>query len=373
MDFDDLEEAAAARLEEDGEDEAALGTLGAAEEPGLWPGGLLPPMRSKSPSETVLPTTVDMPRYLEAHGVPPGGLFRERTEMVFEARLLVFYGAGDSVPAWLQFMNAAPDWLDVAVFESPGHGFRKSEAIAESVAATAKEAFQVAREVLEQHAKGGCLEGAPFSLVGHSMGVQVMVEVAMLAKKRLGLEPVCLFPIDRGAPHLSVYTPEGYRLLCMDEPQEFMDGFNPQIGKIMQDPARHKPGTDYERQIRMWQKDLQNCQEHVWPLGHHIFRCRIHALAAEDNFDLDKMARDGRLQSMPPEVQRVHDLLKKITSSGEESSAVWSRESFGAWEKWTTGACQVHWIKADHVRIKMHPDTMRLISQEFRAALVHRS
>ena len=73
----------------------------------------------------------------------------------------------------------------------------------------------------------------------------------MRLKQQMGLQPVAMFAIDRGAPHLPIYTEapaggclerhaklcsglaccaqEGYRLLCMDEPLEFFEGFNPTV------------------------------------------------------------------------------------------------------------------------------------------------
>lgn len=55
------------------------------------------------------------------------------------------------------------------------------------------------------------------------------VEVALLLKRNLGLEAVTLFAVDRGAPHLPLYSEEGYRMLCEEEPLEFFEGFNPVV------------------------------------------------------------------------------------------------------------------------------------------------
>ena len=53
-------------------------------------------------------------------------------------------------------------------------------------------------------------------------------QVALLLKQRLGLEAVSLFALDRGAPHVPLYSPEGYRLL-REEPETFFEGFNPVV------------------------------------------------------------------------------------------------------------------------------------------------
>jgi len=332
----------------------------------------MPSMRAASPQATWFPARGDLLSYFEAHGVKAGGLFTtQNTGAGIRARLFIFYGAGDNIAAWVSVVNSLPPWLDVALFESPGHGFRKGEQQLDSIAEVARTAFRELADTLQEHAAGGSLEGAPFALLGHSLGAQVMIEVALLAKRRLGLEPLCLFPMDRGAPHIHLYTDEGYRLLCMDEPQDFFDGFNPFVGKLMREPARHKPGTDHERQIRMWQRDLQNAQEHHWELGHHIFRCPVHPLCAEENFALDAVAAAGQLKSVPDEVQRSHTLNCKITNAGKASSSPFSRESYAEWRHWTTESCRCHWIQAGHVTIKTHADTAKVVADVISEALEH--
>lgn len=54
-------------------------------------------------------------------------------------------------------------------------------------------------------------------------------QVALSLKRNLGLEAVAIFAVDRGAPHLPLYSDEGYKLLCEDEPLEFFEGFNPVV------------------------------------------------------------------------------------------------------------------------------------------------
>lgn len=378
MDFDDLDDEETKQFEsltlDDlwGEELRAAARLGLSkvETPGVCTRIALPSMCAKDVATTVMPSRRDLPAYFEAHGVKAAGLFKEMpASSAIKARLLIFYGAGDSVASWVAFINSLPAWLDVAVFESPGHGFRKDEQIPDSLVQIADEAYKASLEILQEHKRGGILEGAPFALAGHSMGAQVMIEVAALAQGLLGLEPVCLFPIDRGAPHLPLYTEEGYRLLCMKEPQEFFDGFNPMIGKLMRDPARHKPRTDHERQIRMWIRDVRNCQEHLWSMGQNVFHCPIHALGAEDNFIFDEAASSGKLQALPAEIRRMHELNCKITASGPASSSPWSRESYAAWKEWTTKIGVVHWIKAGHVNIKTHSETARVVTESIAEAL----
>jgi len=352
FDFDEMEAEAEMRLAA-GDDEAARIALGSAEPPAPWRGDVLPPMRNiQRPKSQHLPSTRDLPAYF------PKMQFKELDASGIRARLFVFYGAGDSVAAWANFLTSLPDGLDAAVFECPGHGQRSKEDIPDSVLDQGKEAFAEVSEVLKDHAKGGRLEGAPFAMLGHSMGVQVLLEVALLLKRNLGLEPKCIFAIDRGAPHLPLYNEEGYRLLCLDEPEEFFEGFNPMIHRMMLRPSRHQE-KETERMIRMWQKDLKRAQEHLWPEGHHIFHCDIHVFRAMGNFFLDSELKDGK--AIAPEAKRVHDILCKITKSGPESSSIWSWGSYEEWKHWTAESCRVHNIEADHVSIKDHAKTIEII------------
>ena len=57
------------------------------------------------------------------------------------------------------------------------HGIRK-----------AQEAFEALSVVLAPHAKGGTFEGAPFALLGHSMGCQLMAEVGWENMGKLELQ-----------------------------------------------------------------------------------------------------------------------------------------------------------------------------------------
>lgn len=355
FDFDEMEAEAAARLENGVEDEPALLALAASvDPPRAWTGALLPPMRnlSRPGCKNCWPSVRDLPKYL-----PKMQLTEPAGSGQCKLRLFCFYGAGDSVANWVNFMMQMPAWADIAIFEAAGHGLRSHENGIESVLDCAKEAFTALTPILNDHAFEGNLEGAPFAFVGHSMGVQVAIEVAVLCKRTLGLEPCSLFCIDRGAPHLKLYTDEGYEMLCSDEPQEFFEGFNPMIYRLMLRPTRHGE-KETERMIRMWQNDLTRSQEHIWQEGCHVFRCDIHVFRAIHNFALDHQAKLGPLN---PDFVRYHEINCKITCSGSESSSPWSWDSYEDWKKWTAGECCVHDVEAGHVEVKDHCSTIDVI------------
>lgn len=355
FDFDDMEAEAQARLAE-GEDARFL--LG-VELPAEWKGGTLPPMRNIDAAHS-LPARQDLPKF-----VLPLKMDVVETSNT-RIRLFVFPGAGDSAAAWVQFVNQVAPWIDVAIFERPGHGQRTSEPLHMTLVDEAKEAFEAIESVLSQHAKGGAFEGAPFALLGHSMGCQMMVEVALLLKRNLGLEAVTLFAVDRGAPHLPLYSEEGYRMLCEEEPLEFFEGFNPVVHKLMQRPDRHE-NKDTQRMINMWKSDCRLSQEHLWPEGHHAFRCDLHVFRASRNFTMDEKAAQRALHG---ELKRIHELCCRITNSGPKSSAPWSPGSYEAWKQWTTEGCKVHDIDIDHIGVKLHAATVRIIEEVLESKVV---
>lgn len=352
FDFDDMEAEAQSRLEAGEENDALRLALGSVDPPAAWPGGILPPMRNlDDPKRQHLPALQDLRTY------HPTLHFEVRDHTRTCVRLFILPGAGDSVAAWCQFVNQLPDWMDVAIWERPGHGQRAAKpSTASRLEEEAKEAFEAVAEVLKEHAKGGALEGAPFALLGHSMGCQIMVEVALSLKRHLGLEPLCMFALDRGAPHIPLYTDEGYRLLCLDDPLEFFEGFNPTVHKLMMRPNRHQE-KDTERMIQMWKHDVRICQEHLWPKGHHIFHCDVHVFRALRNFTMDASPK----KEVSPEALRVFDINCRITASGSESSAPWSRSSYDEWNQWTTEECVVHDIDTDHFGVKLHAGTVKVI------------
>ena len=72
------------------------------------------------------------------------------------------------------------------------------------------------------------LASSPFGPLSTPQFTHWTRQVALLLKQTLGLEPAALFALDRGAPHVALYSAEGYRLL-LERPEEFFQGFNPLV------------------------------------------------------------------------------------------------------------------------------------------------
>ena len=136
--------------------------------------------------------------------------------------------------------------------------------------------------------------------------------MALRLKQRMGLQPVAMFPIDRGAPHIPIYTEE--RMKNLHKPVaplcpwrraiasyawtslwSFSRGSTPPCTsaacrqeawhsvtflqkhavqsfsskrryRLMLKPNRNE-SKDTQRMIEMWKRDLRLCQEHLWPEG----------------------------------------------------------------------------------------------------------
>ena len=87
MDFDDLDaEADERRARGEELDAATLAAIGGADPPGMWRGGLLPPILFCPPG---LPGPADLPARVKQ-------LLDNRDRTCSKIQLYIFYGAGDS-------------------------------------------------------------------------------------------------------------------------------------------------------------------------------------------------------------------------------------------------------------------------------------
>lgn len=335
IDFDDMEHEAALRVAQGGElteaeRKAAIGTV---ESPGCYAGGPLP----AAPRNKWLPDFRNLPEKLRgdyrvstAHG---------RCPLI---RLFVFYGAGDSYPFWCPLVRDAPAWVELAVYEWPGHGTRADEPRVPQLDDLVADAMDGLWEALSQHAKGGCAEGAPFAILGHSIGVQLAVGVAERARTALGLEPSAFFALDRPPPSYPGTSPEGGRML-RESPARFVEIFNPQAHRLS------LSGSDVgSRMKQMWMDDLQFLN-HTKNEGFHYFRCPLVVFVALENWANDSAEAKAK---MDREAKRHHDELDFIHHSSAGSSALWDRKCYDDWRKWTVEDCRLIDLDLNHTSLK---------------------
>mmetsp|Transcript_104662 Transcript_104662/g.295765 ORF Transcript_104662/g.295765 Transcript_104662/m.295765 type:complete len:375 (+) Transcript_104662:86-1210(+) len=366
MDFDDLEETAAERAE-DGDEEAlrALGATGwNVERPRKWDGRMMQEMR-RSPK---LPGRHELPGRIQQ-------LRREGDDVsVFQMRLLVFYGGGDSYIMWVPSLNTLPEMLDVGVHEYPGHGVRGDDPLSTDLFELAEDAWSALEPILKQHSRGGRYEGAPFAFLGHSQGILQMIEIAERARRLYLLEPCAVFALDRPPPGPTGCSREGYRLLTLDWPEEFYE-LQPPLGTMMSDP-KQKDLPNTQKIVKMWQNDMRLSNElHTQrPVGFHTFECDVHVFIADKNWDLDRRyqwCKENNPDLVSPELEYQFSQLKKIHDSGEAS--YFNREAYNLWDQWTTAKAHYHTIDVDHNNLKAHKDmwiqVLKVLHAELKAAL----
>jgi len=275
-------------------------------------------------------------------------------------RVFVFSGAGDMAGAWGDVMRFAPPFAEIALHEWPSHGIREDEPPCERLDDLAKDAFKGLKTALAQHAAGGALEGAPFALIGHSVGCLLMVEVAALLRRELGLEPVLAVALDRVAPHTPMFTKEGLEKM-QSSPDEFMRLYNGEVYRCSQAAG----GERGQRMLRMWVDDVRYANE-VQPVGFHVFECDLLVLMALHNAYIDQ---EIQVPNPDPEKVKAHAERDRLMNSSPGSAMDYDFEQFDGWKEWTSGTCTIRGIDTDHLNIKSHPTALDMIYEALRAAI----
>mmetsp|Transcript_41755 Transcript_41755/g.75807 ORF Transcript_41755/g.75807 Transcript_41755/m.75807 type:complete len:348 (+) Transcript_41755:64-1107(+) len=328
MDFDDLEEA-----------EEAAGVV-VPEAPGEFSGGIL----TLCPHNIQFPDPYNLPQDLTRKcGLPPSAKHREP-----KIRLFVFYGAGDSLIFWAQWMHQLPDWIEAAVYEWPSHGVREDEDHLKDAGLVIDDAMSGLAEAFRQHAKGGILEGAPFALMGHSTGVVLICGVAERARRLYGLEPAAMFFLDRGALQYGLCSDYGKKLQEEDI-SAWLRIFHTSMARLLDQRGDKDPKA--RKSFQMWCDDIQ-MQEWTQPLGWHIFRCPLHSFVAMQNWALDPPHVRA---SMSEQDRLVVESRAAILGSEPGSCALFTRRAYEDWQRWTTESCTHYEVDCDHTTIKDNP------------------
>lgn len=346
MDFDDLEETAQERVDAGELSEEARKALGCAEGPNAYKGGYLWPIPHNAhfPTNDVLPEALQ--DSIEAGAKSRGALIR----------LFVFYGAGDSYPFWAQFVNDCPDWAEAAIYEWPRHGSREKDELPKHVDGLVADAMDGLKVAFKQHAKDGPLEGAPFALAGHSIGVLIMLGVAERTRALYGLEPSACFIMDRSAPQHPLCSDFGAKLLEEDA-ADFIRIFNPQVTAIYNKSKDQSPESKAYKMRQMWMDDIK-FQNHTKQPGFHMFKCPLHVFAAMHNWAFDS---EQVLAQMTEEQLFEQRERCSILGSDENSGALFSYRGYEDWKDWTCGGCHIHQWDVDHTNLKRDPKFWKFV------------
>jgi len=326
MDFDDLDGI-------EGEEEEP------AKVPRYEPFDYMPPI----PRSFRLPSLEQVPDRIKPQ-------LPEQPERKICIRGFVFYGAGDTWYNWAMEACKVPAWGEIAVHEWTFHGSRDEEDAFTTLDAVAKDAFRAIKPAMQQHAKGGRIENAPFIFIGHSIGCLVIVAVAKMVREEFGLEPAACVMFDRGPPHIPLHSEVGQKLRDED-PWEFMKRYN----FMVYNTAKLTGGAKGDRQLQMWIDDVKIGSD-TRPVGYHTFNCDLLILRGMKNFDMEKM-KDSEV----PEERMHFEMRDPLMGSPPGHAADVSYEQFEEWRQWTTGKCTIMDIDASHIQIKANTDALNAL------------
>lgn len=259
----------------------------------------------------------------------------------------------------MPFITGCPEWLEAAVYECKAHGVREDEPWDNSMEERCEDAWAALKPALEEHARGGCIEGAPFAFMVHSSGAQLMTLLAKRLREALSLEPAACFIVDRSPPNIRAISDIGYEMLKKD-PLEFFEHFSPNVKTYY---GKNNPVSDamYER----WHRGMLLTQGFFMEEKGHMFDCPIYVFIAMAIFENDKLAAKGSKGGATPDFMETHRKRCLVVQSVKDSEADWDLRQFGMWRRWTNlGKCEVQRIMTDHRTARFHPETLDTVLKE---------
>lgn len=232
--------------------------------------------------------------------------------------VLVLQGECDSVlSSWYRTELAAPAHVDMLTHEWPGHGVREGEPLMTSLQGLGDDAFETFQEAMAT---------GHFIIVGDSVGALLMTYVCERAQRELGVHPRAAIALERGPPHLPIFSAVGYQMLTTN-PDAWLSVWMPNIHRL------YIEGRVSEAAHKRWITDMR-VETAAPPLakGFYRFPCRLTALLASNPF-----------QSPVPEARA------QLTRCGSGHS--FEGKEYDQWRDWAEELLVVH-VRADHENIQ---------------------
>lgn len=260
--------------------------------------------------------------------------------------VLAFCAEADCVlSGWLRLEVDAPTNVEVATYEWPGHGVREKEPLLGTLQELGDDAFEAFREAMST---------GHFIVCGCSVSVLLMVYVCEKAQRELGVKPRAAFALDRGPPHLPVFTDYGYRLL-VNKPNDWLWLWNPGIHRL------HKEGKIAEAAFRRWVTDMR-LENDTRPPGFYRFPCRLHAVIALST-----------INEFPPPAARHEGVDEawaerrvRCTRSGKGYS--FAPEEYDLWSHWASDV-RIYELPCEHESTQRDPAFQQILWAEVKRVL----
>lgn len=244
--------------------------------------------------------------------------------------LLMFPGAEDEVlQGWLKVECQAPEHMEVATYEWPGHGVRKGEPFCTSLEALGDDAFEAFKDAMKT---------SQFVVCGHSIGAMILTHVCRRAWLELGVKPHAAVVLDRGPPHLGILSKEGHDM-CVNETEKFMSVFCPHL----------KAGSDG---YKMRAAD-QPLDDDIRPVGWFRFPCPVHIIAAAWT-----IAPEWPPPNTDPEWIQTMEKIHRNLCTGP-----FQPEEYELWKEWADKWTLVRLEEANHVQLKQHPKVLDFLQE----------
>jgi len=255
-------------------------------------------------------------------------------------RLLCIHGAADAYSVdWCNLEEEAPPEVEVATHEFPGHGHRDAEPFCVTLDELCDDCFDAFRDAMDTGA---------FALLGHSIGALVAIKIAKRARAELGVEPVAVIMLERGAAQHPLFTEVGAERLRTD-PVSFFEYWNPTVFKLYK-----SAGDIGKRTLDMWQKD-QLMDQDVIEVGYHTFKCPLTAIAADGSWDSWVTLADLNESQAALTQPSIEAGAYRIAKDGKAFAGHFPAWTYDGWKDWTEHPKGCNIVKCkdcDHMTVK---------------------
>mmetsp|Transcript_16784 Transcript_16784/g.36085 ORF Transcript_16784/g.36085 Transcript_16784/m.36085 type:complete len:1004 (-) Transcript_16784:292-3303(-) len=290
MDFDDLDEAINQRIAEEGKLDgvAALLAVGSRDVKQYVPTSYMEPM----------PRT--MPKLLTLKDIAPRP--GDDAKRNFCIRAFLLYGEGEVSSQFATLLAGAPESVDIVVYEWPGHGFRAVEADCKTMEELTADCYDALTPAMKEMGVGGTYEGAPFVLIGSSLGASLAVSVAAKIRWEMGLEPASVIVLDRAAPQFPLLSKTGVEEMEKDA-ETFYTEFMPRMTAPL-------PPAPMKSLLNDWKLTSQTKE-----VGSHMFTCDLAVIKAKGNEQLDALVSQSKFKPTTLSLGNGDSLTVPVTAS----------------------------------------------------------